>query len=329
MALCRPFFQRLVLHWHAAGLAKWLETSVQQRTRSTTYRMLQKADLSIVLSTFNRADAEKLFAQRILVVNNGIPDPCPEFDHEVLPLRRRQGAARRALFERLSLPPVPAPGGAEPAGVVRVLYLAHCTREKGLFDACEGVLSANRSLRAHGNPAFFKLSVAGMFVRKDEKRAFQSLLKDPQAAREIEYLGFVSGEQKLALLRDSDLFCFPTCYPNENQPVNLIEAMAFGLPILTTRWRSIPELFPRSYPGLVAPNSPGQVAGTLIQLAAQETGETFREMFLANFTLERHLASLARALASIETVRPDPTPDVLAAMGARPAGSPAVPGALP
>jgi hypothetical protein len=71
------------------------------------------------------------------------------------------------------------------------------------------------------------------------------------------------------------------------------------------------------------------VAGTLIQLAAQETGETFREMFLANFTLERHLASLARALASIETVRPDPTPDVLAAMGARPADSPAVHGAIP
>src|ERR1051325_2893803 len=33
MFVCRPFFPRLILHWHAAGLAKWLETSVQTRTR--------------------------------------------------------------------------------------------------------------------------------------------------------------------------------------------------------------------------------------------------------------------------------------------------------
>src|SRR5436309_8554848 len=29
MFICRPFFKRIVLHWHAAGLAKWLETAVQ------------------------------------------------------------------------------------------------------------------------------------------------------------------------------------------------------------------------------------------------------------------------------------------------------------
>jgi hypothetical protein len=29
MFVCRPFFRRIILHWHAAGLAKWLETSVQ------------------------------------------------------------------------------------------------------------------------------------------------------------------------------------------------------------------------------------------------------------------------------------------------------------
>jgi len=37
---------------------------------------------------------------------------------------------------------------------------------------------------------------------------------------------------------------------NENQPVNLIEAMAFGLPVLTTRWRSLPEALPPGYTGL-------------------------------------------------------------------------------
>ena len=29
MLLCRPFFKNIILHWHAAGLAKWLETSTK------------------------------------------------------------------------------------------------------------------------------------------------------------------------------------------------------------------------------------------------------------------------------------------------------------
>jgi len=46
----------------------------------------------------------------------------------------------------------------------------------------------------------------------------------------ISHAGFVSGERKEQLYREADLFLFPTQYLGENQPVNLIEAMAFGLP---------------------------------------------------------------------------------------------------
>jgi len=116
----------------------------------------------------------------------------------------------------------------------------------------------------------------------------------------VQYLGFVSGDQKNQLLRNSDLFCFPTYYQNENQPVNLIEAMAFGLPILTTRWRSIPELFPAQYPGLVDVRSPGQIADAIESLISTETGEGFRAIFLREFTLERHLAGLAEAFHQAE-----------------------------
>src|SRR5881227_2870059 len=37
MLICRPFFKRIILHWHAAGLAKWLETVLQIRSRAFTY----------------------------------------------------------------------------------------------------------------------------------------------------------------------------------------------------------------------------------------------------------------------------------------------------
>ena len=45
--------------------------------------------------------------------------------------------------------------------VVTVLYLAHCTREKGLFDTVAGVELANRELRERKAPVSLRLLVTG------------------------------------------------------------------------------------------------------------------------------------------------------------------------
>src|SRR6266478_2194162 len=120
-----------------------------------------------------------------------------------------------------------------------------------------------------------RLLVSGNRVTEEEREVFNGIITQIRMARMVDYLGFVSGQKKNELLREADLFCFPTFYQNENQPVNLIEAMAFGLPILTTRWRSIPELFPPGHGCLVDIGSPGQVASALLALLPSETGEGF------------------------------------------------------
>jgi glycosyltransferase involved in cell wall biosynthesis len=74
MFICRPFFKKIIFHWHQAGLAKWLETVVQIRTRSLTYRLMKYADLSIVLSEGGRRDAEKLMPLRLATVAGDTPD---------------------------------------------------------------------------------------------------------------------------------------------------------------------------------------------------------------------------------------------------------------
>lgn len=300
MFICRPFFKRVILHWHAAGLAKWLEMVVQMRSRAITYRLMKQVDLSIVLSKYNQADAEKIFSQRVRVVSNGIPDPCPNFATEVWPVRQARLAARLALAKGK----IPANSARESASIVKVLYLAHCTHEKGLFDAVAAIRIANVRLAERSSPFSLRLMVAGTFVTTDEKAHFGRLAAEPGLREFVDYHGFVSGVQKNQLLRQADLFCFPTYYQNENQPVNLIEAMAFGLPILTTRWRSLPELFPPDYPGLVPVRSPEQIAETLISMITSKAGEDFREIFLRGFTLERHLASLRHAFESVETTAP-------------------------
>lgn len=314
MLICRPFFKRVILHWHAAGLAKWLELVATMRWRSLTYRLLKQVDLSIVLSKYNRADAEKLFSRQIRVVSNGIPDPCPTFAEQVLPRRKARFAARKQLLSRQPLAAADAQHAGGDPQLVRVLYLAHCMHEKGLFDTLSAVALANQRLSQRHAPVALRLLVAGGFITAGARAEFDRRLAEPGLANMVEYLGFVSGDQKNQLLREADLFCFPTYYENENQPVNLIEAMAFGLPILATRWRSLPELFPANYLGLVNVRSPEQIADRLLALMTVETGEEFRQIFLRNFTLERHLSAMAEAITQVEA----PPPATVSAAAAHP-----------
>jgi glycosyltransferase involved in cell wall biosynthesis len=304
MLICRPFFRNVILHWHAAGLAKWLETAVQIRTRAITYRAFRHPDLSIVISNYNVADAEKLLSRRISHVDNGFADPCPDFETTVLPRRRARFAARAKLLANEPLSSKEAAAAGADPDVVKVLYLAHYMREKGLFAAAQAVVLANRMLHARKSPVQVKLMAAGSFVTDGEKLEFDRLAQDPEFACAVKLLGFVSWEKKQAVLREADLFCFPTGYAAENQPITLIEAMAFGLPTVTTRWRSLPEMFPPSYPGLVPDQSLEPIATALIDLMARETGEALRYHYLARFTLERHLTGLARAIHSVEQPAP-------------------------
>jgi glycosyltransferase involved in cell wall biosynthesis len=291
MLFCRPFFKRVILHWHAAGMAKWLECSTPIGSRAATYRLFRPVDLSIVLSRYNFADAEKLLSRRIQVVNNGIPDPCPDFDSILRPRRLEDLALRKKILAG-ELPAAPV--------TVKVLFLAHCTREKGIFAATEGVLRANRELAARRLPMQLKLITAGNFITSEEKSEFDRRREDSTFAATVSHLGFVSGEQKSRLLREAGLFLFPTRYLGENQPVNLIEAMAFGLPIVTTRWRSLPEMLPPDYPGLVNDQNPDDIAATILKVLAEKSGVGVREHFCTQFTLERHLADLAAAIRSVE-----------------------------
>jgi glycosyltransferase involved in cell wall biosynthesis len=108
--------------------------------------------------------------------------------------------------------------------------------------------------------------------------------------------------------READLFCFPTYYLGENQPVNIIEAMAYGLPVVTTNWRSLPEMLPPNYCGLVPIRSADRVAAALLLLMTRESGEGLRQIFLSRFTIEKHLSALAKAITSIEQPAPAAAP---------------------
>lgn len=326
LALLRPWFRNVIFHWHAVGLGQWLEDVANPVERAISRRLLGRPALNLILSKFNQPDADTFRPQAVAIVPNGVPDPCPDFNLTLAEHRRRRLAERQTLPMNQGCSDHPSPSlrapspllgggeragerGASPAGCgasahgeaatlveVKVLFLALCSRDKGVLDAVEAVRLANELGARLTRPLKFRLLVAGTFPTPDVETEFKSRLTDPALVGCVSHTGFLGPEAKAAALRDSDVFLFPSYFANEGQPLNLIEAMAFGLPLVSTRWRGIPEMLPENYAGLVEPRDPRAAAQALVQVASSEDGLRFRERFRERYQLAAHLRVLAAAL---------------------------------
>jgi len=67
--------------------------------------------------------------------------------------------------------------------------------------------------------------------------------------------GWTSGDARLRLYREADLFVLPSY--NEGLPMGILEAMSFGLPVVSTPVGGIPELVEHGRSGLLV--QPGDV----------------------------------------------------------------------
>jgi len=289
LGLLRPFFPVRIFHWHAAGLGEYLETPAGRKLRGLTHAIMDGPNLSISPGPANLEDAARFKPGRNIAIPNGIPDPCPDFDSTLREARRaRQGDLARAM----------RPGGTSRLEVT-VLFMALCSRDKGLMDSVAGVALANRRSEAERLGVRYHLRVAGKFLSEAEEADFNQTIAAHECRDQVTVEGFISGERKRQLLRTSDFLCFPTYYFAENLPVSVIEAMAHNLPVVTSNYRAMPSFFSPGYPGLVDIQAPEQVADALLKLTAAPPAEDLRGSFLSRFTLEAHLKAMAEAFKSV------------------------------
>ncbi len=281
LLVCRPFFPELILHWHAVGLGAWIRERPGTFTSYFTHRALDQADLAITLAPELSEDATVFRPRRVAVVPNGISDPVPA-----------------DLPRKLAVKPQHD-----------VLFIGLGSTAKGLFVSVEAVRLVNTFSSRR-----FRFTFAGSFASAEEEQRFVQLMQN--SGDWIRRVGMVSGLAKATLLRESDALCFPTQYPHEGQPLVLMEALAFDLPIVTTRWRAIPGMLPKEKIWFVDPENIEEIASAIYEAcqgpqrgtasswedepeptAPSQDPQPLRRHFLAHFTLERHLEAMKRALS--------------------------------
>jgi len=296
LLLCRPFFSKLVLHWHCIGQRDFFATKLNALERWLGHLCYDRATVSVALSKFSEEEASMFRPKKSVVVPNGIPDPCPQFDTEVGPERQKRRESRAAWNGFQMRPPPP----------YEVLFVAGRLTPKGLFDAISAVKVANCHLDRGGVSHRFRLTVAGPFENEDEKARFEGASVGLNATQMqgqdfplSNYVGWADEAKKRELYEQADCFIFPTTYPSESFGLVLAEAMAHGCSVITTRWQAVPEVLPPGDPNVIEPHDVEGLAMALLNCLAAPKDQELRQYFLAHFTSGRFVGDMVRVLSDV------------------------------
>ncbi|MDB1921735.1 glycosyltransferase [Clostridium tertium] len=139
---------------------------------------------------------------------------------------------------------------------INILYLSNLMKTKGileLLDACKIMKDKNIN---------FKLNIAGA-IEADIESDFNEKLSQLKGV--VEYHGLIKGKKKRDLLIKSDIFCLPTYYPNEGQPISILEAMITGNAIVTTYQGGICDIFKDKLNGCVCEAKSNSIANAILE----------------------------------------------------------------
>lgn len=260
LLVLRRGFSRTVLHVHTGAAGEVVE-GVGWPLRPLAHRAYGNAAV-LYLDRSLGGDGQGLpRPASVGYLPYGIPDPCPD------------GPSRNA----------PERGGRPPV----VLFVGNLYDSKGtiaLIDAAGELAEAGVSLR---------VAVVGADPDGTTMARLRARAEACGAGGCVDLLGARYGAEKERLFAEADLFCFPTMYEAEGMPLVVLEAMAHGLPVLSTPWRAIPSMVVEGETGrLVPPGDAHRLAVALRDMLADpeelvRMGDRGRQRFLEHFTADR------------------------------------------
>ncbi len=135
---------------------------------------------------------------------------------------------------------------------IRILYLARLEREKGIFETIDAV----RILRER--QIHVDLSIAGDGTTRIEVENYVQGIEVLRGF--VKFLGYVRKQSKSDAFANHDIYCFPS-YFGEGMPNSVLEALAFGMPVITCSVGGLADIFHDGTMGaFVPPQDPIAIA---------------------------------------------------------------------
>jgi glycosyltransferase involved in cell wall biosynthesis len=149
---------------------------------------------------------------------------------------------------------------------ITLLFVGHLKREKGILDLLEAYKKLQKKITNR-----VSLNIVGGADTSDIGNEIKAIYR-ASGVQGVQFKGVLTGKDLVSAYEQADIFVLPS--HSEDQPLTLIEAMTFGLPIISTKVGSIPDLVLDEVNGLLV--NPHDVDGLFNSLMLLTTSKEMR-----------------------------------------------------
>ncbi|NIK69235.1 glycosyltransferase family 4 protein [Paenibacillus sp. BK720] len=258
LKLLRIFKKKCIVHLHGGYYRQLVDNDMGSLQKKLNFNEIGNVQGAIVLSESLKCIFKGMMHEnKIHVVPNCVEDeylmPDEKFDEKIQQVTHKK--------------------------VLHMLYLSNFIRSKGYAEVLE--LAHLEKTRCHnGGEQRLHFNFAGKFFEDSEKEHFFETINKHGLEEFITYHGVVSGEEKINLLSSNDIFILLTRYPNEGQPISILEAMGNGMMVITTDHAGIPDIVENQLNGIVC--SKEMTTQDIYDLVNKQDKPSLQKMMLTN-----------------------------------------------
>ena len=147
------------------------------------------------------------------------------------------------------------------------------------------------------------LKIAAKMSEPEERAYFEAMVR-PLLGSDVTYIGEVDRQTKLELLGGAECLLNPIAWPEPFGMV-MIEALACGTPVLTTRLGAAPEIVEDGTVGFLRSDEGGLVTalGRVHEIDRTACRERIEERFSVELMVENHIAVYEQAISDVSRSR--------------------------
>ena len=141
---------------------------------------------------------------------------------------------------------------------INILFLARVEKTKGIYEA----IDSYNILKQKYPEVSFTLAGDGFELNHVKDYVAENCIKN------IVFTGFVTGKAKKNIFKKSHIYLFPSY--TEGMPTSVLEAMAFGLPVVTTNVGGLADFFINGEHGFITESKDPVVLAGLIDVLIKD-----------------------------------------------------------
>ena len=169
-----------------------------------------------------------------------------------------------------------------------LLFLGAISRRKGIYDLLDAMKNIEEQLPETWKLKLYGPDVMGNIEEEITKRGLEG---------RVQYCGWLSGPQKAGVLADPAVNILPSYH--EGLPMTILEAMAGGIPSVTTRVAAIPEAVTEENGSLLEPGDVEGLGRRILELCEDEDlrekkSQAACRTVAGKFSLQKHLDEIQK-----------------------------------